>query len=62
MEKMPLKIMGYTIQDIWNLQLLTKQFYGTLFSGFRGTEQLFKQNSIMAKRLKYKKVCVVFNF
>lgn len=55
---MPLKIMGYTIQDIWNLQLLTKQIHKILFSGFRGTdhEQLFKQNSIMAKRLKYKKV------
>lgn len=56
MEKMPLKIIGYTIQDIWNLQLLTKQIYKILFSGFRGTEQLFKQNSIKAKRLKYKKV------
>lgn len=53
---MPLKIIGYTIQDIWNLHLSTEQFYKTLFSGFRGTEQLFKQNFIMAKRLKYKKV------
>lgn len=47
--------MGYTIQDIWNLQLLTKQLYGTLFSGFRGTEQLFKQNSIMANVLNIKR-------
>lgn len=36
-------IIGYTTQDVKNLHSLAKQLKKTLFSGFRGSEKVFKQ-------------------